>query len=180
MWETWVQSLGWGIPWRRERLPTPVFWPGEFHGLYSESFSQVLLFVSFFSIEVCLVYNVVNNWFYIYMPLHIYIHIYSVIYIYVCVYTSPWAASLSRVWLFATPWTIAFQAPLSMEFSRQEYWSELPCPPPGDLPNPGVEPRSLALRVILYYLSHQGNPRIYILTCLYNWITIYIYIYIYI
>ena len=35
MWETWVQSLGWKIPWRRERLPTPVFWPGEFHGLYS-------------------------------------------------------------------------------------------------------------------------------------------------
>ena len=35
MWETWVRSLGWKIPWRRERLPTPVFWPGEFHGLYS-------------------------------------------------------------------------------------------------------------------------------------------------
>ena len=35
MWETWVQSLGGKIPWRRERLPTPVFWPGEFHGLYS-------------------------------------------------------------------------------------------------------------------------------------------------
>ena len=35
MWETWVQSLGWKIPWRRERLPTPVFWPGECHGLYS-------------------------------------------------------------------------------------------------------------------------------------------------
>ena len=34
MWETWVQSLGWEDPWRRERLPTPVFWPGEFHGLY--------------------------------------------------------------------------------------------------------------------------------------------------
>ena len=35
MWETWAQSLGWEIPWRRERLPTPVFWPREFHGLYS-------------------------------------------------------------------------------------------------------------------------------------------------
>ena len=34
MWETWVRSLGWEGPWRRERLPTPVFWPGEFHGLY--------------------------------------------------------------------------------------------------------------------------------------------------
>ena len=41
-----------------------------------------------------------------------------------------------------TPWTVAHQAPLSMGFSRQEYWSGLPCPPPGDLPNPGIEPRS--------------------------------------
>ena len=45
---------------------------------------------------------------------------------------------LSRVWLFATPWTIAGQTPLCMGFSRQEYWSGLPCPPPGDLPNPGI------------------------------------------
>ena len=48
----------------------------------------------------------------------------------------------SRVWLFATPWTVAHQAPLSMEFSRQEHWSGLPSPSPGDLPNPGIEPRS--------------------------------------
>ena len=40
--------------------------------------------------------------------------------------------------LFATPWTVAHQTPLSMGFSRQEYWSGLPCPPPGDLPNPGL------------------------------------------
>ena len=49
----------------------------------------------------------------------------------------------SRVWLFVTPWTGACQAPLSMEFSRQEYWRGLPFPTPGDLPDPGVEPRSL-------------------------------------
>ena len=49
----------------------------------------------------------------------------------------------SRVRLFATLWTVAHQAPLSMGFSRQEYWSGLPCPPPGDLPNPGMEPASL-------------------------------------
>ena len=49
---------------------------------------------------------------------------------------------LSRVRLFATPWIVACQAPLSMEFSRQEYWSRLPFPPPGDLPNPGTEPAS--------------------------------------
>ena len=51
--------------------------------------------------------------------------------------------SLSRVQLFATLWIIAHQAPLSMRFSKQEYWSRLPCPPPGDLPNPRIEPSSL-------------------------------------
>ena len=49
----------------------------------------------------------------------------------------------SRVQLFATPWTVAHLAPLSMEFSRQEYWSGLSRPPPGDLSNPGMEPVSL-------------------------------------
>ena len=48
----------------------------------------------------------------------------------------------SRVWLFMTLWTVACQAPLSMRFSRQEYWSGLPCPPAGDLPDPGIEPMS--------------------------------------
>ena len=47
-----------------------------------------------------------------------------------------------RVQLCVTPWTVARQAPLSVGFSKQEYWSGLPCPPPGDLPNPGIEPRS--------------------------------------
>ena len=47
---------------------------------------------------------------------------------------------ISRVRLFATPWTVACQAPLSMRFSRQEYWSRLPFPPPGCLPNPGSNP----------------------------------------
>ena len=48
----------------------------------------------------------------------------------------------SRVQLFETPWTVACQAPLSMGFSRQEYWSGLPFPSPGDLPNPGIKPQS--------------------------------------
>ena len=51
--------------------------------------------------------------------------------------------SLSRVRLCETPWTLAHQAPLSMGFSRQEYQSGLPCPPPGKLPNPGIEPKAL-------------------------------------
>ena len=50
--------------------------------------------------------------------------------------------SFSRVLLFATPWTVAYQAPPSLGFSRQEYWSGLPFPSPGDLPNPGIEPGS--------------------------------------
>ena len=50
---------------------------------------------------------------------------------------------LSCVQLFATPWTVTCQAPLSMRFSRQEYWSGLPLPLPGDLPDPGIEPESL-------------------------------------
>ena len=51
--------------------------------------------------------------------------------------------SLSRVLLLVTPWTVAHQAPLSMGLSRQEYWSGLPCPPPGGLLEPGMEPASL-------------------------------------
>ena len=54
--------------------------------------------------------------------------------------------SLSRVRLFATPWTIAYQAPPSMGFSRQECWSGLPFPSPGNLPDPGIEPGSPTLR----------------------------------
>ena len=54
----------------------------------------------------------------------------------------PLRVVLSRVRLFATPWTVARQAPLSMGFSRQEYWSGLPFPPPEDLPDPGIEPVS--------------------------------------
>ena len=49
----------------------------------------------------------------------------------------------SHIWLFVTLWTVACQAPLSMGFSRQEYWSVLQCPPPGDLPYPGIKPASL-------------------------------------
>ena len=50
--------------------------------------------------------------------------------------------------IFVTPWTIAHQAPLSMEFSSQEYWSGLPFPFPGDLPDPGIEPVSPALQAV--------------------------------
>ena len=52
---------------------------------------------------------------------------------------------LSYIRLFVIPWTIVYQTSLSMGFSRQEYWSELPFPSPGDLPDPGIKPRSPAL-----------------------------------
>ena len=54
--------------------------------------------------------------------------------------------SLSRVQLFVTPWTVAYQGPPSMGFSRQEYWSGLSFPSPEDLPDPGIEPRSPTLQ----------------------------------
>ena len=57
-----------------------------------------------------------------------------------------------------TPWTVARQAPLSMEFSRQEYWSGVPFPSPGDLSNPGIEPVSPASQVDSLLLSYLGSP----------------------
>ena len=66
--------------------------------------------------------------------------------------------SVSRVQLFATPWTVACQAPQSMEFFRQEYWSGLPFPSPGDLPNPGIEPGSLALQADALPSEPPGKP----------------------
>ena len=64
----------------------------------------------------------------------------------------------SHVQLVATLWTVDHQAPLSMGFSRQEYWSGLPCPPPGDLPNLGIEPRSPTLHVDALSSEPPGNP----------------------
>ena len=66
--------------------------------------------------------------------------------------------SLSRVRLFATLWTVAHQAPLSMGFSRQEYWSGLPFPSPGDLPDPGIEPRSPTLWADALTFEPPGKP----------------------
>ena len=73
-------------------------------------------------------------------------------------YESEWVKSLSRVRLFATPWTVAHQAPPPMGFSRQEYWRGLPFPSPGDLPNPGIESRSPALRADALTSEPLGSP----------------------
>ena len=66
--------------------------------------------------------------------------------------------SLSRVRRFATPWTVAYQAPPSMRFSRQEYWSGLPFPSPGDLPDSGTELRSPSLRADALPSEPPGQP----------------------
>ena len=84
---------------------------------------------------------------------------------------------LCRVRLFATLWTVAYQAPLSMGFSRQEYWSGLPFPSPRDLPDPGIEPRSPALEadaltsespekllLILWYAANE----LFLLSCVWK------------
>ena len=77
---------------------------------------------------------------------------------------------------FVTPWTIAFQSPLSMRFSRQEYWNGLPFPSPGDLPNPGIKLVSLALVSRFFATEPPGKPNIklaksqvkYVLYCYLN------------
>ena len=65
---------------------------------------------------------------------------------------------LSCVQLFGTPWTVARQAPLSMGFSRQEYWSRLPFPSSGDLPNPGIKSGSWALQADSLPSESPGKP----------------------
>ena len=65
---------------------------------------------------------------------------------------------LSHVQLFATPWTVAYQASLFMGFSRQEYWSGLPFTSPGDLPDQGIEPGSLALQANFLLCKPPGKP----------------------
>ena len=73
--------------------------------------------------------------------------------VYVCLVTSVVSDS-------AIPWTAARQAPLSVELSRQEYWSGLPCPPPGDLPNSRTNPRSPTLQVDSLASEPQGSPEL--------------------
>ena len=69
--------------------------------------------------------------------------------------------SAGGVFIFATPWTIAHQAPLSVGFSRRGYWSWLPFPSPGDLADPGIEPSLVHWQADSLLLSHQGSPNPY-------------------
>ena len=97
---------------------------------------------------------------YMYVYIHsIYIHFQNCSKSPQTIYTACVCAQLLNcVWLFVIQWTVAHQALLSMGFSRQEYWNELPVSPSGDLPDPGIKPKSPALQVDSLPLSHQGSP----------------------
>ena len=75
---------------------------------------------------------------------------------YICFYV--YVQSLSHIRLLSTPWTVARQAPLSMKFSRQEYWNGLPFPSPGDVPDPGIEPVSPGLAGRFFTIEPSGKP----------------------
>ena len=77
----------------------------------------------------------------------------------VCVCVCLCVCSLSGTWLFTTPWTVARQAPLSLGFPRQEYWSGLPFPSPGDLPNSGIKPSSPGLAGRFSTTEPPGRPK---------------------
>ena len=93
---------------------------------------------------------------YIYIYTHTHTHTHTCIHTHVHIYIYV-LNRFSCVRLFTTLWSVAHQAPLSMGFSRQEYWNGFPHPPPGDLPDPGVEPVSLTLRQTVYQLSYQES-----------------------
>ena len=84
--------------------------------------------------------------------------------IYICIYIIykfSYVCVLTHIQIFASPWAVAHQAPLSMGFSRQEYWSGLSCSPPGDLPNPGIEPASpkspaLAGKILYHWATWEA------------------------
>ena len=126
------------IPWGRKWHPTLVFLPGKFHGQRSlvgyhpwghkDSDTTEWLSTRFKHSKG-----------------------------YLCSWRSE-VKLLSRIRLFATPWTVADQAPPPMGFSRQDYWSRLPFPSPGDLPDPGIEPRSSALQADALTSEPPGKP----------------------
>ena len=139
------------FPWRRAWQPTPVFLSGESHGQRSlvgygpwgrkESDTAGRLTISL-SVTAFTLQG--QNWEATTETIEPWV--------------SEWVKPLSRVRLFATPWTVAYQAPPSMGFSRQEYWSGLPFPSPGDLPDPGIEPGSLAFQADALTSEPLGKP----------------------
>ena len=110
---------------------------------------------------------------YIHIHLYTYIHVLYYIILYYIIYMHSYSVSSVMSDSLQPIWTVAHQAPLSMELSRQEYWSGLLVPSPGDLPNPGIKPNSPALQEDSLTYVTPGKP-----SCLYIWYTFIIYIYI--
>ena len=115
--------------------------------MYTQTHTIIYIHIYIF-IHICYIYICVHaHIFYIYMlniytQIHTQTHTHTHISAHVCCVLS----RFSCVQLFSTPWTVAHQAPLSMGFSRQPYWSRMPVPVPGDPGNPGMEPRFPALK----------------------------------
>ena len=152
MQETWVQSLSlnnpleekmathssilaWEIPWTEE--------PGDIQSIGMQrvrhdwvEWTELVFFFRFFTI----------------------IGYYKILSIVPCATQYTHAQLPSPVWVFVTPWTVACQAPLSMGFPRQEYWSGLPFPSLGDLSNPGIEPTSPVLTGRFFTSKPPGKP----------------------
>ena len=152
--DPWV----WKVPWRRKWQPPPVSLPGESHGQrsladYSPWVTKSQTRLKQLSMHAPLLLHIFTSWYIEKMETFIWYtqvnwtnsgaSIWSLVHpwfrtsLFVAVVYLP-----SCVWFFATPWTVAHQAPLSLGFSRQGYWSGLPCPPPRDLPDPGIKPAS--------------------------------------
>ena len=150
--ETWVRFLGWEDPLEKEiaihssTLAWKIPWTEEPDRLQSMGLQRVgydwdifnidqVQLISVFSLSIVHAFFVPKN------PLKVKVK------------------SFSHVQLFATSWTVVYQAPPSMGFSRQEYWSGLPFPSPGDLFNPGIEPRSPALQADAFtFWVTRGSP----------------------
>ena len=159
------------IPWKREWQPTPVFFPEDFHGQRSlagysswrhkelDTTEQHLAFFRKVTMIVwcALIHPFQSSPINIVLPLLYPFLWYFFLWIswVICIHKPLRVCVFSHSFMFdsATPRTVAHQAPFSMGFSRQEYWSELPCLPPEYLPNPGIEPMShiyIGRRVIYY------------------------------
>ena len=152
----WLKSPWTVVIWRKMRLLSFISWtfhfPLHFQGFFLQS-------------SVC---N--PSWLFFYNT-----------YICVCMYACCVLGHFSRVQLFATPWTVALQASLSMGLPRQEYWNGLPYPPPGDLPDPGIKPKvSPASQADSLLLSPRGSLCVSMCMCIYIYTYIYVCVCVYI